>query len=469
MVAPLPPALCDEAESHFASTSDACDSGTSNKEDNVSCPSPADGSASVLQALQVPGSASSSFLDDASGNDAQGCAPLISNEVCKEGSIADTSEKSVDATSLIYGHLPVHSGSFSKLPEASQTAFMPNLHHVAGSTSRAELDPREGPLTGVMSISGMRPEMEDSITVALGFSFLPCKKTGGCLGACLPSANEQDGDLPLHFFGVYDGHGGSQVSNFCKERLHVTLAKEVQCSLGAGQSSWEQSWEKTMRSAFCKIDAEIEGYGWRSSAVENTGSVRERVSEPLAPDTVGSTAIVAVIGLCQIVVANCGDSRAVLSRGGQAIAMSDDHKPNREDEMARIEAAGGRVIYWNGYRIFGVLAMSRAIGDRYLKPYVIAEPEVKCISRSKDDECLILASDGLWDVLTNEEVCDVARKCLTRRADGSEGSRSPGYTKGSNDKKAEAAAALLTKMALGRGSQDNISVIVIDLKNRTRS
>ncbi|MCO5604079.1 hypothetical protein L7F22_058236 [Adiantum nelumboides] len=65
----------------------------------------------------------------------------------------------------------------------------------------------------------------------------------------------------------------------------------------------------------------------------------------------------------QIVLANCGDSRAVLSKGGKAIPLSHDHKAERGDETNRIEAAGGRVIAWKGYRVGGMLAVSRAIGD----------------------------------------------------------------------------------------------------------
>jgi protein phosphatase 2C len=63
--------------------------------------------------------------------------------------------------------------------------------------------------------------------------------------------------------------------------------------------------------------------------------------------------------------------------------------------------------------VLGVLAMSRAIGDGYLKPYVSSVPEV-VIDRSDGDECLILTSDGLWDVVSNEDACEVARACLRR-------------------------------------------------------
>ena len=103
--------------------------------------------------------------------------------------------------------------------------------------------------------------------------------------------------------------------------------------------------------------------------------------------------------------------------------------------------------------------MSRAIGDNYLKPYVIPDPEVTVTDRTEDDECLILASDGLWDVVTNETACGVARMCL-KGADVAEGG-------GDSDAAHNAcsdAALLLTKLALARQSSDNVSVVVVDLR-----
>ncbi|XP_057432882.1 probable protein phosphatase 2C 7 [Lotus japonicus] len=79
---------------------------------------------------------------------------------------------------------------------------------------------------------------------------------------------------------------------------------------------------------------------------------------------VGPTAVVVVVCSSHIIISNCGDSRAILYRGKEPITLSADHKPNREDEYARIEAAGGKVIQWNGHRIFGVLAMSRSIVNK---------------------------------------------------------------------------------------------------------
>jgi len=90
-------------------------------------------------------------------------------------------------------------------------------------------------------------------------------------------------------------------------------------------------------------------------------------TQPLAEETVGTTAVVSVLTQCHIIVGNCGNSRAVLSRGGQAFALSKDQKPDREDEMKRIEAAGGRVVFWNGYALL-VLSSSSRLSACHMTP-----------------------------------------------------------------------------------------------------
>lgn len=144
-------------------------------------------------------------------------------------------------------------------------------------------------------------------------------------------------------------------------------------------------------------------------------------------------------------------------------------QPDRPDELLRIEAAGGRVIYWDGPRVLGVLAMSRAIGDNYLKPYVISEPEVTVTERTAEDECLILASDGLWDVVSNETACSVVLTCFrAQKAAAASPPGSPGSEVAvcgqSSDKACLDASILLTKLALARRSSDNVSVVVVDLR-----
>ncbi|KAG6626265.1 hypothetical protein I3843_15G031200 [Carya illinoinensis] len=322
---------------------------------------------------------------------------------------------------------------------------------LSGASGRSVFEVDHVPLWGIMSVCGRRPEMEDAVAAVPRFLRIPIQMLIGDrvvdgLTNCLPPQT-------LHFFGVYDGHGGSQVANYCRDRMHVALAEELECvkeGLGDGtiKGNCQQQWKKAFTNCFLKVDDEVGG---------------KESLEPLAPETVGSTAVVAVICSSHIMVANCGDSRAVLCRGKKPMALSVDHKPDREDEYARIEAAGGKVIQWNGHRVFGVLAMSRSIGDRYLKPWIIPEPEVMFLPRAKDDECLILASDGLWDVMTNEEVCDLARKriLLWHKKNGT---TLPTIRGEGIDPAAQAAAEFLSNRATQKGSKDNITVIVVDLK-----
>ncbi|XP_010937974.1 probable protein phosphatase 2C 6 [Elaeis guineensis] len=329
------------------------------------------------------------------------------------------------------------------------------------------------PLWGCVSICGRRPEMEDAVVAVPWFFEIPLRM--------LTSDDAVDGldpsliSLPAHFFGVYDGHGGAQVANYCRDRVHLALVEELRnVTEGLGGESgdaWKRQWERVFVDCFQKVDDEVGGkvrrgnVGGAADASEDGGNLCSGAPlEPAAPETVGSTAVVAVICSSHIIIANCGDSRAVLCRGKQAVPLSVDHKPNREDEYARIEAEGGKVIQWNGYRVFGVLAMSRSIGDQYLKPWIIPVPEVTIVPRTKEDDCLILASDGLWDVMSNEEVCEVARKRILHWHKKNGVTLSPTQRGEEADPAAQAAADCLSKHALQKGSKDNITAVVVDLK-----
>jgi len=97
----------------------------------------------------------------------------------------------------------------------------------------------------------------------------------------------------------------------------------------------------------------------------------------------------------------------LVQRGGKVVSLSVDHKPNRGDERERILKLGGKITYnkySNIHRVGGVLAVSRAIGDLQLHPYVICEPEIITKTIENQDLFVILASDGLWDVMSNEDV-----------------------------------------------------------------
>lgn len=307
------------------------------------------------------------------------------------------------------------------------------------------------PLSGKVLVCGRRREMEDTAIIVPSFMRIPCS-----------DSNTPNEFSDLHFFAVYDGHGGAQASNFCAGRFHHALAEELASSLLIEGVEDDAEWKKVMASCFLKVDQEVGGVCPNGTCDEAADNSVTCCVGAVAPENVGTTAVVAIFSPSKIVIANCGDSRAVLSRGGVAIPLTKDHKPERDDETSRIEAAGGRVIYWDGYRVSGILALSRALGDRYLKQYVISEPDVLCLPRTDDDECLILASDGLWDVISNETACDVARRCLASARKRSEHRR----LQAGEDTASAAVAALLVKLAYGRGSKDNISVIVIDLKSR---
>ncbi|CAL9027792.1 unnamed protein product [Prunus brigantina] len=296
----------------------------------------------------------------------------------------------------------------------------------------------KGVTWGFTSVIGRRREMEDAVAVIPGFMSRTCDHVGGCTA---PGSKTSSEISPVHFFGVYDGHGGNQVAKFCAERMHEVIAQEWDGETVDGYE-WQRKWETAFSIGFEKVDHEL-------------------LEEAIAPEMVGSTAVVAILSGCQIITSNCGDSRALLCRGTETIPLTVDQKPDREDELLRIEGGGGKVINWNGARVFGVLAMSRAIGDRYLRPWIIPVPEISFMTRTDEDECLILASDGLWDVMTNEEVGEVARHLLRRR-------RRSISSLTDDIPPAQAVADHLTEMAYGRNSSDNISIIVVDLKAKRK-
>lgn len=117
-----------------------------------------------------------------------------------------------------------------------------------------------------------------------------------------------------------------QVANYCRDRIHIALAEEIRSTKddlkdGIRGENKHVQWEKTFNSCFVKVDDEIEG-----KVSRDNGDGSDVISEPVAPETVGSTAVVALVCSSHIIVANCGDSRAVLCRGKEAMALSVDHK-----------------------------------------------------------------------------------------------------------------------------------------------
>lgn len=133
----------------------------------------------------------------------------------------------------------------------------------------------------------------------------------------------------------------------------------------------------------------------------------------------GTTAVVALIRGKQLIVANAGDSRCVVSEKGKAVDMSYDHKPEDEIELARIKNAGGKVTM-DG-RVNGGLNLSRAIGDHFYKrnknlppeeQMISALPDVKVMTLNDDHEFMVVACDGIWNVMSSQEVVDFVNERL---------------------------------------------------------
>lgn len=231
-----------------------------------------------------------------------------------------------------------------------------------------------------------------------------------------------DGDAKKGFFGVFDGHGGAKAAEFAAKRLSKNILDEVTGINAVGV-------EDAVRDGYLKTDAEF-----------------------LKQDDArggGTCSVTALIRGGNLVVSNSGDCRAVMSRGGVAEALTSDHRPSRKDEKERIEAMGGYVDCRHGvWRIQGSLAVSRAIGDGHLKQWVIAEPETRIHKIESNCELLILASDGLWDKVTNQEAVDVARlHCI-----------------GISKPEPLAACKRLIEISISRGSCDDICVMLIQLE-----
>ncbi|KAM1180570.1 hypothetical protein ACFX13_019964 [Malus domestica] len=219
----------------------------------------------------------------------------------------------------------------------------------------------------------------------------------------------------LGLFAIYDGHLGDNVPAYLQKHLFSNILKE------------EEFWVDPNRSI--------------SKAYERTDQAILSHSSDLGRG--GSTAVTAIlINGQRLWVANVGDSRAVLSRGGQAVQVSTDHEPNTE--RGSIENKGGFVSNMPGDvpRVNGQLAVSRAFGDKSLKSHLRSDPDIQDIYVDNSTDVLVIASDGLWKVMENQEAVDMARKT----------------------KDPLKAAKQLTAEALKRDSKDDISCVVVRLR-----
>lgn len=193
------------------------------------------------------------------------------------------------------------------------------------------------------------------------------------------------------FFAVFDGHAGERSAVYSSQHLLDAILET--------DAFQQNRYVEGIRTGFLSMDDAL-----RASSSNATNTIQ--------PDSSGSTAIAAFVSPQHVYLANCGDSRAILCRDNAPEFATRDHKPVLSGERDRILKAGGSVII---QRVNGSLAVSRALGDFEYKnvlgfgqceQLVSPEPEVFCVDRDlKMDQFMVLACDGIWDVMSNEEIC----------------------------------------------------------------
>ncbi|BFZ12061.1 hypothetical protein BsWGS_15100 [Bradybaena similaris] len=232
---------------------------------------------------------------------------------------------------------------------------------------------------GLSSMQGWRVEMEDAHTAVVSIPHLK----------------------DWSFFAVFDGHAGARVSAICAEELleHITQNEAFR---GKPDVTDGTEIQPSIEDVFAGIKR---GF---LNLDEKMRALPEVIS---GEDKSGSTAVCSIVSPKHIFFANCGDSRAVLCRNGRCAFATTDHKPVNPIEKERIQNAGGSVMI---QRVNGSLAVSRALGDFEYKnvegkgpceQLVSPEPEVFVEERNPDDQFLVLACDGIWDVMSNDELC----------------------------------------------------------------
>lgn len=321
---------------------------------------------------------------------------------------------------------------------------------------------------GISEAIGARPTMEDRSLVIQSLMFdQPQNYYNG-------EKKETLNELAMTTFAaVFDGHGGDECSNFLVDALPKNIRNQmfaerdalrnaIETSRGARGGHSEQSEDATselmrriLKTAYLRTDKEF-------------------ISPKAAPQS-GSTAATIILMGRRLFAANVGDSRVVLCRsGGQCVELTSDHKPSRPDEAARVRAAGGFILH---KRVMGELAITRAFGDKSFKmgikamldeesedmnngsvnddiakdltaPLVSSEPEIASMVLSHNDEFLLLACDGLFDVFRSQDAIALARQELIAH----------------RGEPAEVARILSDQAIRVRRSRDNVSILIIVLR-----
>jgi protein phosphatase 1L len=253
-------------------------------------------------------------------------------------------------------------------------------------------------LYGVAEDIGLRPSMEDAHAV---FDV------------------QEEG---LFSVEVYDGHSGEAAAYAASEIVtpHFLSLLRSERSKSADD---KRPYRELLREAYLEADSYIVNRGIESGTAAATFHILDG----------------------RFLAANAGDSRVIMGTRRDVVQLTLDHKPDVPAERSRIESLGGSVITYGVPRVQGLLAMSRALGDRVLKPYVSPEPRIVEGILGSENDFAVVACDGVWDVLKPRDVVGVARDVGDPQL----------------------AAERIVAKALSAGSSDNVTVIVLDLRQYT--
>lgn len=257
------------------------------------------------------------------------------------------------------------------------------------------------------------------------------------------------------FFAVFDGHGGKSAAEWCGDKFHEVLSRHLPPSKeddnsqgriaddnGPAVESEENDIIVPISEIFDQTFIEADSYltaahGIYSGCTAVVALVR--LEERHLDDNYSAAGPKSAARKCLVPVlytANVGDSRAVLLRSDKAVRLSYDHKGSDMCEQQRVKDAGGFIL---NERVNGMLAITRALGDAEMKDYISGRPYTAETILTTTDPLLILACDGLWDVCSDQEACDLIRDIPDPQE----------------------AAKVLVEYGLTNGSYDNMSVLVV--------
>ncbi|MCJ1462567.1 Protein phosphatase 2C 1 [Pseudocyphellaria aurata] len=285
------------------------------------------------------------------------------------------------------------------------------------------------------------------------------------------------------YFAVFDGHAGTFAADWCGKKLHVLLEEMIRkhpntpvpelldqtftnvdqqleklplknsgCTAITAVLRWEDripnAQSATGSSAIAPAAAAAVKAAVESAAgnIASEASVNSTPSSKTPPPSSNASAMIPKLQDSAsrqrvLYTANVGDARIVLCRNGKALRLSYDHKGSDENEGKRISNAGGLIL---NNRVNGVLAVTRALGDAYMKDLVTGHPyTTETVIQPDIDEFLILACDGLWDVCTDQEAVDLVR----------------------HTQDPQLASKQLVDYALARFSTDNLSCMIVRFDN----